>query len=139
MQGGLVAPWEDTEGSCMSMVLNHTIVRARDKQRSARWFADLFGLQVGGTIGPFAPVRINPDLTFDFDDRWDFAAGHYAFLVDDTTFDSVLKRIVSSANEYGSGPRTLDRQINRLNGGRGVYVNDADGNSYEMFTTVPSI
>ena len=121
----------------MPIVLNHTIVRARNKERSAKWFAELFDLRVGQSMGPFAPVRINSDLTLDFDDRWEFAEGHYAFLVDDATFDAVLSRIISSKAEYGSGPRLLDGQINHLNGGRGVYVNDSDGNNYELFTRAP--
>ena len=82
-------------------------------------------------------MRINSDLPFDFDDRWEFAAGHYALLVDDAAFDAVLGRVISLGADYGSGPRVSDRQINHLSGGRGVYVNDDDGNSYELFTRVP--
>jgi catechol 2,3-dioxygenase-like lactoylglutathione lyase family enzyme len=40
----------------MTIVLNHTVVRARNKQRSARFFADLLGLVAGDPVGPFAPV-----------------------------------------------------------------------------------
>src|SRR5262249_45357897 len=108
----------------MTIVLNHTIVRARDKQRSARFFADLLGLDVGAPAGPFVPVRVNDDLTFDFDDRGEFLFGHYAFLVDDATFDAVLGRVEGTTIDYGSAPRVSDRQINHLSGGRGVYVRD---------------
>jgi catechol 2,3-dioxygenase-like lactoylglutathione lyase family enzyme len=31
----------------------------------------------------------------------------------------------------------VDRQINHLNGGRGVYVRDPDGIAYELFTVIP--
>ncbi|MFI7705835.1 hypothetical protein [Nonomuraea sp. NPDC049480] len=38
----------------------------------------------------------------------------------------------------GSGPmKGWDREINHLGGGRGVYVRDPNGHSYELFTVVP--
>ena len=97
----------------MAIVLHHTIIRSRDKHRSAAFFAELLGLAVGDPAGPFVPVRVNDDLTFDFDDRFEFLVGHYAFLVDDGTFDEVLARIEGSDIQYGSGPgRGTDRRIN---------------------------
>jgi catechol 2,3-dioxygenase-like lactoylglutathione lyase family enzyme len=123
----------------MSAVLNHTIVPVTDKSAGARFFANLLGLRVREEAGPFAPVRVNADLTFDFDDRHGVQPGHYAFLVDDDTFDAVLDRLRrDAAIDYGSGPQYgWDRQINHLGGGRGVYVRDPDGHSYELFTAVP--
>ncbi|SNS09418.1 VOC family protein [Actinomadura mexicana] len=123
----------------MSVVLNHTIVPVTDKSAGARFFADLLGLHIHEEAGPFAPVRVNADLTFDFDDRHGVQPGHYAFLIDDVTFDAVLERLRRDpAIDYGSGPEHgWDRQINHLGGGRGVYVRDPDGHSYELFTAVP--
>ena len=119
----------------MSIVLNHTIVRARDKAQSAQFLADLLGLHVGEPVGPFVPVRLYADLTLDFDDRFEFALGHYAFVVDDSTFDTALARVAGSSIDYGSGPGLSDRQISTRNGGRVVYARDSDGNSYELMTT----
>lgn len=123
----------------MSIVLNHTIVPAADKQVAASFFAELLGLEVAAPAGPFAPVRVNEDLTFDFDQRGQVEPGHYAFLVDDETFDAVLERLSAWADvDYGSGPEYgWDRKINGLGGGRGVYVRDPNGHSYELFTAVP--
>jgi catechol 2,3-dioxygenase-like lactoylglutathione lyase family enzyme len=123
----------------VAIVLHHTIIRSRNRERSAAFFADLLGLEVGDPTGPFVPVEVNEHLTFDFDDRFEFDAGHYAFHVDDATFDALLSRIVGSDIEYGSGPgRWMDREINHLGGGRGVYVRDPDGHRYELFTAVPT-
>ncbi|WP_280464803.1 hypothetical protein [Nocardia brasiliensis] len=61
----------------MRVVLNHTIVPAADRHAAATFFADLLGLTVGGQVGPFAPVRVNDDLTLDFDDRATVVPGHY--------------------------------------------------------------
>lgn len=121
----------------MTIVLNHTIVPVGDKQRGASFLAHLLGLEVGEQAGPFAPVQINAELTFDFDDRFGARPGHYAFLVDDSTFDRVLGLAVAGGLEYGSAPRLADRQINHLGGGRGVYIRDPDGIAYEFFTAVP--
>jgi hypothetical protein len=74
-------------------------------------------------------VRVNDDLTLDFDQRHAVVPAHFGFLVEDTTFDGL---------PYGSGPeKGWDRSINQLGGGRGVYVGDPNGHSYEFFTTVP--
>ena len=123
----------------MAIVLHHSIIRSRDKQRSAAFLAELLGLEVGDPAGPFVPVRINDDLTFDFDDRFELEVGHHAFHVDDETFDAALEMVRGSDIAYGSGPgRWMDREINELGGGRGVYVRDPDGHSYELFTAVPT-
>jgi catechol 2,3-dioxygenase-like lactoylglutathione lyase family enzyme len=121
----------------MTIVLNHTIVPVADKHRGARLLADLLGLTVGDPAGPFTPVRINDDLTFDFDDRLGARPGHYAFLVDDATFDAALDHAQRTDLDWGSAPMLVDRQINHLGGGRGVYIRDPDGIAYEFFTAVP--
>ena len=121
----------------MSIVLNHTIVPVADKARAAALLAALLGLQTDEPAGPFVPVRINADLTFDFDDRLGARPGHYAFLVDDATFDAALAHATETGLVYGSAPRTADQQINHLGGGRGVYIRDPDGIAYEFFTAIP--
>lgn len=123
----------------MAIVLNHMIVPATDKHAAATFLADLLGLPVSEPAGPFVPVRVNGDLTLDFDDRHRVEPGHYAFLIDDDTFDAALERLRRvSTIDYGSGPEHgWDRRINHLGGGRGVYVRDPDGHGYELFTAVP--
>jgi catechol 2,3-dioxygenase-like lactoylglutathione lyase family enzyme len=121
----------------MTIVLNHTIVPVGDRRRAARLLADLLGVEVGDQAGPFTPVRLNDDLTFDFDDRFGARPGHYAFLVDDATFDAALAYARRSELPWGSAPRQVDHRINHLGGGRGVYVRDPDGIAYEFFTAVP--
>jgi len=123
----------------VTVVLNHTIVRARDQERAARFLADLLGLAVGAPTGPLTPVRVYQDLTLDFDERGAVVPGHFGFLVDDHTFDRVLGVLSARPDvPFGSGPEHGgDRAINHLAGGRGVYVRDPDGHSYEFFTVPP--
>ncbi len=51
----------------MAIELNHTIVPAHDKEKSAKFFARIFGLFYDGEVSHFAPVRVNDSLTLDFD------------------------------------------------------------------------
>ena len=76
----------------MPIILNHTVVPARDKEAAARFFAEIFGLPYEKTGGYFAPVRVNETLTLDFHDAVDrFEIHHYAFHVSDQEFDAILK------------------------------------------------
>ena len=120
----------------MAIVLDHTIVPARDKEASARFFAQMFGLEYKGTSGHFAPVYVNDSLTFDFDDRDSFDSHHYAFHIDDEEFDAILARVKAAGRTFGSGPRSPeDGQINTRRGGRGFYFADLDGHLLEVMTT----
>ena len=121
----------------MAIQLNHTIVPARDKEESARFYERMFGFKYEGPMGHFAPVRIpGQSLTLDFD-TWEesFPPQHYAFKVSEGEFDEIFGRIVEARLPYGSGPFTPeDMQINHWNGGRGVYFRDPSGHLLELLT-----
>lgn len=121
----------------MAITLNHTIVPARDKVASARFFARIFGLTFDEReMGYFAPVRVNDTLTLDFDDDvGPFDIHHYAFKVGEEEFDEIFGRIRAEGIPYGSGPRALENgNINRRGGGRGVYFRDPNGHILELLT-----
>ena len=77
----------------MTIMLDHTIVPARDKEASARFFARIFGLEYAGPMSHFAPVRVNDTLTLDFDHDDEFDSHHYAFRVSEAEFDAIFGRI----------------------------------------------
>ena len=112
----------------MTIVLDHTIVPARDKEESARFLAHIFGLEYNGPVSHFAPVRINDTLTIDFD-NWDsFERHHYAFKVSEAEFDGIFDRVRGEGSTYGSGPRSAENmEINHRHGGRGFYFRDPNG------------
>jgi len=119
----------------MAITLNHTIVPAHDKEASARFFADLFGLKYEGLMGHFAPVQVNESLSLDFDNGEHFEMHHYAFHVSDAEFDAIFGRIRKAGLTYGSGPRSLDdMKLNGRRGGRGVYFRDPNGHILELMT-----
>jgi catechol 2,3-dioxygenase-like lactoylglutathione lyase family enzyme len=88
----------------MAIILNHTIVPARNKESAARFFARIFGLSFDGGPDHFAPVRVNETLTFLFDDDSSFKSHHYAFHVSDAEFDAILQRVQEAGLSYGSAP-----------------------------------
>jgi len=119
----------------MTLYLDHTIVPARDKEKSARFIADVFGLEYKGSWGPFAPVKINDTLSLDFVNSTKFEYHHYAFLASDKEFDAILSRVKELGITYGSGPGSLkDGKINNLHQGRGFYFQDANSHVWEILT-----
>lgn len=128
----------------MAIRLDHTIVPAKDKMASARFFAEIFGLTV--TPGYFAQVRVNESLTLDFadeDEDWggpgfDPSVGrslHYAFHVGDAEFEAIFARVKARGLPYGSEPDGhTDGRINTRRGGRGFYFEDPYGHLLEVMT-----
>jgi len=119
----------------MTIVLDHTIVPAHDKEASAQFFARIFGLKYDAGASHFAAVRVNDTLTLDFADRSTFEGHHYAFRVSEAEFDAIFGRIREGGLPYGSGPFALeDMEINHWGGGRGVYFRDPNGHVLELLT-----
>jgi catechol 2,3-dioxygenase-like lactoylglutathione lyase family enzyme len=119
----------------MTIILNHTIVPARDKLASARFFADLFGLTFDDKADHFAPVKINDTLTLLFAHEEKFEHHHYAFHVNDAEFDAIFGRVKRAGLAYGSTPWSMqDGKLNDWNSGRGVYFRDPNGHVLELMT-----
>ncbi len=130
----------------MAVVLDHTIVPAKDKVTSAEFFAEIFGLTVKAGQGRFAQVQINKSLTFDFADEPEPQGGpgfdprtgrrhHYAFHISDAEFEAIFGRVKAKGLPYGSGPRNhTDGQIYTRRGGRGFYFEDPNGHLLEVMT-----
>jgi catechol 2,3-dioxygenase-like lactoylglutathione lyase family enzyme len=120
----------------MTIELNHTIVPARDKEASARFYERMFGFEYTGPMGRFTPVRIpSQSLTLDFDDNDAFEPQHYAFKVSEAEFDEIFGRIIAAGLAHGSLPYAPENgEINRVGGGRGVYFRDPAGHLLELLT-----
>jgi catechol 2,3-dioxygenase-like lactoylglutathione lyase family enzyme len=119
----------------MSIVLDHTIVPARDKEESAIFFARIFGLHYENSHSHFAPVRVNETLTLDFDTDTDFHMQHLAFKVSEEEFDGIFERVEGEGIPYGSGPfSSEDMKVDHRNGGRRFYFHDPSGHLLEVLT-----
>jgi len=120
----------------MSVQLNHTIVWSSDKQASATFLIELLGLPPARPFARFLVVELANGVSLDFADKdGPVAMQHYAFLVDDVTFDAGMTRLAERGLTWWADPaRSQPGTINRNWGGRGVYFEDLDGHLLEMIT-----
>jgi catechol 2,3-dioxygenase-like lactoylglutathione lyase family enzyme len=119
----------------MPVHLNHTIVAARDKQKSATFLAEVLGLRPPTTFGPFSVVELDNDVSLDFMEDASVHPRHYAFLVTEQEFDEIFERIRARELDYWADPfEQQPGQINTHDGGRGVYWHDPDGHVLEIIT-----
>jgi catechol 2,3-dioxygenase-like lactoylglutathione lyase family enzyme len=120
----------------MTVELNHTIVWCRDKGKSARFLAQLLGLSEPTRFGPFLVVELGNGASLDYHDTAAaIASQHYAFLVSEEEFDQIFGRLRERELEYWADPgQRRAGEINRNDGGRGVYFEDPDGHLLEIIT-----
>jgi catechol 2,3-dioxygenase-like lactoylglutathione lyase family enzyme len=124
-------------GVVMTVTFNHTIIAAKDRHESASFFTSLFGLPEPNTWGPFSIVTLEDGVFVQFAEPPvdDIQMQHYAFLVDDDTFDHVLGRAREQGLTIWADPqRQREGQINTNHGGRGFYVMDPSGHGLEVLT-----
>jgi catechol 2,3-dioxygenase-like lactoylglutathione lyase family enzyme len=120
----------------VSIELNHTIVWCRDQARSATFLAEILGRPAPTRYGPFHVVEVDNGVSLDFHETdGAIAPQHYAFLIDEAQFDSIFGRIEARDLDYWADPaRQKPGEINRRDGGRGVYFEDPDGHFLEILT-----
>lgn len=99
----------------MSVELNHTIVRAHDKQETARHLVEILGLPEPTTFGPFVVVQVANGVSLDV------AAIH--------------GRIRERGLDWWADPfHRRPGEVNHDDGGRGLYWLDPNGHSLEIIT-----
>lgn len=122
----------------MAISFNHTIVAAHDKRESAEFLAELFGLPGPTPFGPFMVVALDHDASLDYADVADgeqIRPQHYAFLVSEDDFDTIYGKIQARSIPHWADPGAgHPGEINRRDGGRGVYFPDPAGHSMEILT-----
>jgi len=121
----------------MAIQLNHTIVHSLDPVASAKFVAEILGLPEPKPFGPFMGVELQNGVTLDFirAQPHEIIVEHYAFLVSEAEFDEIFARIRARGLQYWADPgHTRPGEINRNDGGRGVYWNDPNGHYLEIIT-----
>jgi len=81
-------------------------------------------------------VDVDNGVSLDFHDTdGQIAPQHYAFLIGEDDFDDVYGRIRERGLEHWADPmQSRAGEINRNDGGRGVYFEDPDGHLLEVIT-----
>lgn len=121
----------------MSIRFDHTIVHSRDPERAARFVSEILGLAEPRAFGPFRVVDLDDGSSLDFLDAGDHPviAEHYAFRIDEPDFDAIFARIRARGLEHWADPyKRRSGEINRNDGGRGVYFESPDGHLLEVLT-----
>jgi hypothetical protein len=121
----------------MTVRFNHTIVHSRDSRKSAAFLAELLGVPDPKPFGHFQVVELANGVSLDFIDAGDFEfeTQHYAFLVEEADFDRIFGRIRERGLDHWADPfKQKPGEINRHDGGRGVYFADGDGHLLEILT-----
>ncbi|MGQ0743809.1 MAG: VOC family protein [Acidimicrobiales bacterium] len=122
----------------MAVDLNHTIVASRDPAVSAAWLSEILGLDPPERFGPFWQVVTANAVALDFvghDSADEIASQHYAFLITEGEFDAIFARIVEQRVDYYADPAGHRAgEINRNDGGRGIYFPNPDGHWLEIIT-----
>ena len=123
----------------MTITLNHMIVAVSDRHVAGRGSSP-----VSQGSGPARRSAHSSPCASTTSSRWTstIATARHPTTSGSSsttpTFDGIVARVRAGGVEFGSGPlEGWDRGINHLGGGRGVYVRDPDGHSYEFFTAVP--
>lgn len=120
----------------MAVELNHTIVHVTDQDASAAFYTELLGLPAATRFGPFLVVEVANNVSLDLREvAGPVTSQHYAFLVSEEDFDQIFGRIQARGLTYWADPAGREPgQINRDDGGRGVYWEDPDGHFLEIIT-----
>jgi catechol 2,3-dioxygenase-like lactoylglutathione lyase family enzyme len=118
----------------MTIQLNHTIVPAHDRDASARFLAEILGLEPPTPFGPFMCVETANGVSLDYAQRPEpFDRLHYAFLVTEEEFDAIFARVTARQLAYWADPgHTQEGVIN--DHGRGFYFEDPSGHNLEVLT-----
>lgn len=121
----------------MAVQLNHTIVQAKDREASAKFYSEVLGVPIAGRMGPFVVVALDNDVTLDFVTAGEgrIPSQHYAFKVTDAEWDEIFGRIKDRGIDYWADPfHRRPGETNTEFGGRGVYFEDPDGHNLEIMT-----
>lgn len=120
----------------MTVTFNHTIIAARDRNESARFFRELLELREAPSWGPFTNIQLDDGVLLQFaEPPVEIQMQHYAFLIDDELFDRAYRRLRDGDIEHWADPQMRrPGETNTEHGGRGVYFKDPAGHAIELIT-----
>jgi catechol 2,3-dioxygenase-like lactoylglutathione lyase family enzyme len=120
----------------MAVQFNHTLVWCHDKEQAAGFVTEILGLPPAVQFADFLVVELANGVSLDFAEKsGPVSVQHYAFLIGEDEFDAIYDRIRERGLEHWADPmRRRPGEINRNDGGRGVYFEGPDGHFLEVIT-----
>ena len=112
--------------------LNHLALPVKDPERSARFYADLFNMEITSsspemaflkTVGSTDMIALNRSKVKVLSGR---ESMHFGFMVDPEQFDAALRTIEEKSVRKVSEP-------SRRGIGRYIFIEDPDGYTIEIF------
>ncbi len=83
------------------MQLDHLILSVNDRDASVRFFTEIMGFANDGEDGPFAVVRVSPDLTLQVAPWGTDGGEHLAFALTRAEFEATFERLRAAGIPYG--------------------------------------
>jgi hypothetical protein len=117
----------------MAIVLDHSIVPARNRDASAKLLAETLGVPSGpASIGPFYEVYVNEGTTLDFIQTDEaFPVYHFCFRVGPEEFAAILGRLKAKNIPFRSKVNgETDSKVDPTYGN--CYWNEPEGHMWEM-------
>ncbi|WP_262281792.1 VOC family protein [Micromonospora sp. MA102] len=120
----------------MTVTFNHTIIAAKDREESARFFRELLELPEAPSWGVFTNIQLDGGVLLQFaEPPVEIQMQHYAFLVDEDLFDRAYRRLCDRGITHWADPQMRRAgETNNEHGGRGVYFKDPAGHAIELIT-----
>jgi catechol 2,3-dioxygenase-like lactoylglutathione lyase family enzyme len=85
----------------LAIALDHLILKINDAEASVRFYTEILGFADEGTDGPFAVLRVSPDLTLQLA-AWGTQGGeHLAFALSEAEFEACFARVREAEIAYG--------------------------------------
>jgi catechol 2,3-dioxygenase-like lactoylglutathione lyase family enzyme len=125
-----------SEVSRMAVSFNHTIIAAKDRHESARFYRELLEVPEAPSWGVFTNIQLSDGVLLQFaEPPVEIQMQHYAFLIDDDLFDRAYARLRDRSVTHWADPQMRrPGEINDEHGGRGVYFKDPAGHAIELIT-----
>lgn len=123
----------------MAIRLDHTVVFAKDHNKTAEEFSGVMDVPIGRISGKdhdFTMARVNSELSIYFMEREEISLEqHMAFNVDGKTFNKILKSLKKKDMAYGSSPyATENGRTDHDFAPRGLFWRNVDGSLFEVMT-----
>jgi catechol 2,3-dioxygenase-like lactoylglutathione lyase family enzyme len=124
----------------MTVCIDHLIVPVNDARESVDFYCRVLGFTDEGKDGPFSVVRVDERFTLQLAPYGTKGGEHYAFAMDETTFEETFARLRANGIPFGDAFNTVGANTGpgRESGARGmgasVYFFDPNKHLFEIRT-----